>query len=383
MIMPTHRRLGGRLPLLVVPAVLLVVAVAAVVVWRVRSDGDGCTYGTDGCVVAPLAERSGPDPASEPLASSAVPSARPGSSFASPARSPGSARPKPPSATPTRGSEGEVNRGPCASAAACGYPHAGNTGPTKTPKTKKSGDISIKENGQVVDGWNLTGSLDVYANNVTVKNCTITSSNWWAINLRPGFTGLKVTHCRIADNPGKGPDNGGSNYAVSNMGDGSVEVGYNEIAGFGNVLSMGHGNIHDNYVHSLSTFVTQSGEWQHTDAVISNGSDSGGLVIRHNTLLNQTPIDKGSTAAVGLYADNGPVRNTTVQDNWMAGGAYVLYGGAKGSSNVKILDNVFSTQFHANGGIYGFATAWDASGSGNVWSGNRTSKGVFVTAPKE
>ncbi|MCU7726407.1 right-handed parallel beta-helix repeat-containing protein [Actinoplanes sp. KI2] len=376
--MSKHRRFGvARLlfrPLLVVPAILLIVAATTAVVWLSRDDADensGCAAGGVDCVAEPL------------------PGTSSGSKSAAARSAPSSARSLGPAATASSSPSTEAASaqtsgkptGPCASGPACGYPSAGSTGPRKAPSIRKSGNISITKKGQVLDGWNLAGSLDIYASNVTVTNCNITSRNWWGINLRPGFTGLVVTHCKITDTPGEGPDNGGSNYAISNMSDGSIEVGFNDISGFGNVLSMGHGTIHDNYVHNMSTFVTQSGEWQHTDSVISNGSDNGGLVVRHNTLLNESTIDKGATAAVGLFADNGPVRNTTVQDNWMAGGAYVLYGGGAGSSNVHVIDNVFSTQLHPKGGIYGFAAAWNRSGPGNVWSGNRTSDGVPIPPP--
>jgi hypothetical protein len=373
--MSSHRLLGAgslfRRPVLAVPTVLLIVIAVAAVVWRIGGDGgkSGCANGDGACVAA----ATQPVPATASAATSPA-QVRPSGPISSRSLGAPTATTKPTTAT-------ETGQGPCKSAQACAFPHAGNTGPKGKTSIRKTGNQSIRTKGMVISGWNLQGSLDIYADNVTVTNCTITSSNWWAVNLRPGHTGLKVTHCQISDSPGKGPDNGGSNYAVSNMGDGSIEVGWNDISGFGNVLSMGHGSIHDNYVHDLSTFVTESGEWQHTDGVISNGADNGGLVIKHNTVLNQTPINKGATAAVGLYADDGPVRNTTVQGNWLAGGAYVLYGGSKGATNVKILDNVFSTQFHPKGGIYGFATAWDQAGSGNEWSNNRTSSGAAVLPP--
>ncbi len=377
--MSSHRFWGGgsvlRRPAVVVPAVLLVLIAAAGVVWWLGESGgkSDCKGGKGTCAAAETQPGLAFTPPSVSVSASAAATPPPGPVSS---RSLGA-----PASTSKASHASETGQGPCPSAKACSFPNAGNTGPHIKTLTAKSGNQSIRTNGQVISGWNLTGSLDIYANNVTVTNCTIKSSNWWGINLRAGYTGLKVTHCRISDTPGKGPDNGGSNYAVSNSGNGSIEVGWNDISGFGNVLSMGHGSIHDNYVHDLAAFVTASGEWQHTDGVISDGSDSGGLVIKHNTVLNQTPINKGATAAVGLFADDGPVQNTTVQNNWLAGGAYVLYGGSKGATNVKILDNVFSTQFHPKGGIYGFATAWDDGGSGNVWSNNRTSEGAVVQPP--
>jgi hypothetical protein len=376
--MSSHRFWGGgsffRRPALIVPAALVVLIAAAGIVWWIggSSGKSACGQGDGACAAA----ETRPGLTSTPPVSPGEASAAPTPQNPISSRSLGA-----PASTSKATHASETGQGPCSSAKVCAFPHAGNTGPRTKATAARSGNQSIRTSGTVISGWNLTGSLDIYANNVTVTNCTIKSSNWWAVNLRPGYTGLKVTHCRISDTPGKGPDNGGSNYAVSNMGAGTIEVGFNDISGFGNVLSMGHGSIHDNYVHDLAAFVTQSGEWQHTDGVISDGDDKGGLVIKHNTVLNQTPINKGATAAVGLFADDGPVENTTVQNNWLAGGAYVLYGGSKGATNVKILDNVFSTQFHPKGGIYGFATAFDRSGSGNEWSNNRTSEGAVVQPP--
>jgi hypothetical protein len=260
---------------------------------------------------------------------------------------------------------------------ACAWPNASNTGPTGS-LVRKDGDMTIRQNGMVISGWDLHGMLDIYANNVTVTNCRITTKSWWGVNLRPGFTGLKVTHCAITAVLGGGPDNGYSDYGVSNMGEGTIEVGWNNISNFGNAISMGTGNVHDNFVHDLAIFINQGGEYQHTDAVISNGGAAGGLIIRHNTLLNQTPIDKGASAAVGLFPDTGPVENTTVDDNLIGGGAYALYGGDAGAKNIKVTNNVFTNQYWPRSGYYGPVAHWNAGGSGNVWSNNKLSTGELV-----
>jgi hypothetical protein len=360
-------------------AMTLVVAVGGWALLR----RTGCHPGRPGCATGAAATASGQvgiaadggaavgSAGAAPSPSDSV-SASPGLSSSS---KPATGKPSPngPAGPGTTGGGGAGCVGP-----SCAFPNAATTGPPAGALARHDGDISIKDNGAVLDRWDLHGSLDIYANNVTVSNCRVTSSNWWAINLRPGFTGLKVLHCTLLGLVGKGMDNGGENYAVSNMGNGTVEVGWCDVAEFGNALSMGHGNIHDNYVHDLSAFITQSGSWQHTDAVISDGGDSAGLIIRHNTLLNQTRVDQGASAAIGLYADNGAVQNTTVDRNWLAGGAYALYGGGKGATNIKVTDNVFSTQFWPNGGYYGMVTAWNAAGAGNLWSGNVTSAGAVV-----
>ncbi|MEU6315073.1 hypothetical protein [Streptomyces sp. NPDC047014] len=269
----------------------------------------------------------------------------------------------------------------CTGPGSCGYPDARTTGPRTALEKRDLGNLSVKKDGTVIKGWDIRGSLDIYANDVTVIDSRITSTNWWGINLRPGFSGLKVLHTTITAVPGKGPDNGGVNYAVSNMGGSSIEVGWCDISVFGNALSMGQGDLHDNYVHDLVAFRNQGGEWQHTDAVISGGGNKGRLTIRRNTLLNGTPVDKGATAAVGLFADTGVVSSVVVEDNWLAGGAYALYGGGPGATGIQVTGNVFSTQYHPASGAYGPATAWNTGGAGNVWKDNRMSDGRPVEPP--
>ncbi|MER8045454.1 hypothetical protein [Streptomyces sp. NPDC094032] len=272
----------------------------------------------------------------------------------------------------------------CANPRACGFPDASTTGPRVATLTPQStGNASIRTDGTVISGWDITGSLDIYANNVTVIDSRVTSTNWWGINLRPGFSGLRILHTTITAVPGQGPNNGGSDYAVSNMSTSSVEVGHCDISGFGDALSMGQGNLHDNYVHGIVPYKNLDGQWQHTNAVISNGGGKGKLIIRHNTLINATPVDQGASAAIGLFADAAPVTHTVVDSNWLAGGAYSLYAGGKDSSSIEVTDNVFSPEIYPSGGRYGAVAYWNAAGPGNVWRGNRMADGTPVVPAPE
>ncbi|MFE2231054.1 hypothetical protein ACFXA4_00440 [Streptomyces sp. NPDC059442] len=291
------------------------------------------------------------------------------------------ATPATPSSTasgpPARSDKPPAPKG-CASPRACGYPDASTTGPRIRLTPQSTGNAAIRTDGTVIKGWDITGSLDIYANNVTVIDSRITSTNWWGVNLRPGYSGLRILHTEIRAVPGKGPNNGGSDYAVSNMGTSSVEVGWCDVSVFGDALSMGQGNLHDNYVHDIRPFKNLDGEWQHTNAVISNGGGKGKLIIRHNTLINATPVDKGASASVGLFADTAPVTHTVVDDNWLAGGAYTLYAGGKDSAGIEVTDNVFSPELHPKSGLYGPVAYWNAAGKGNVWRGNRMADGTPI-----
>lgn len=283
-----------------------------------------------------------------------------------------------PSTTQPAQSTHAAPTGACSSPAACGFPSSADTGPRAGSLTAHSGNQEVKRNGQVISGWDLTGSLDVYANNVTIVDSRIDSSNWWAVNLRPGYTGLRILHSLLTGTPGAGPDNGGEDYAVSNMGAGDIEVGWDDVSVFTNALSMGNGYIHDDYVHGMVPFINRSGGYAHMDAVISDGNDTLGLLIKHNTLIDAAPLGKGPTSAVGLLPNMGPVEDTTVENNWLAGGSYALYAGGPQASHVVVTGNVFSTEVAKFSGYYGVVADWNADGKGNVWSDNRYSSGALI-----
>jgi hypothetical protein len=328
----------------------------------------GCTSGRPGAV----ADSASKAPVSKTVTASAPGTVGSSSPGPAPVGATVSSHGSTPSASPTAPPQG------CATSAACGFPDAATTGSRLTKLTAHSGNTEIRTDGEVIDGWDLHGSLDIYANNVTVVDSRITSTNWWGINLRDGYGGLKVLHDTIIGTSTGGLDNGGTDYGVSNDSSGSLEVGWCDISQFGAGISTGHGSLHDNYLHDQAMFINLSKEWVHTDSIISSGDDTAGLVIQHNTLVNQDPVDKGASASVGLFPDGGPVANSTVDDNWIAGGSYALYGGDTGSTGVRVTDNVFSTEISKNGGLYGFVAKWNFGGAGNVWSGNHTPAGVSV-----
>jgi hypothetical protein len=268
------------------------------------------------------------------------------------------------------------------------WPNCGDTGVPAGTKLKRmtsphpTGDgtgtvTEIRKSGTVINGVLLTGSIDVWANNVTIENSVIRAESWWGINLRSGFHGLKVLHCTIVGLPGRGPNNGAEDYGVASDGF-KVEVAWSNISEFGDAISMGNGYIHDNYVHDLQTFISHgSNYYNHDDDVISNGGS--GLVVTHNTLLNQVSIKRGASASVGLFPE-GAINNTTVTDNFIAGGSYALYGGGQTSKNAIITNNVFSTMYWPGSGYYGTNAYWHRDPS-NKWVNNRWADGPKAGRP--
>jgi len=217
----------------------------------------------------------------------------------------------------------------CTDFVSCGFPNASNTGvPPGTQLTAVNAGpngIDIKQDGTVIDSVDLTGSYNVYANNVTIKNSRITTSNYWGIQLADGYSGLKVLHCTIVGAVGMGPDsptgkNGGEDYGIDNEGGPNVEVAFNDISEFAHNFAGGNGYVHDNYMHDLQAFINSHNDYAHLEDTYAGGGDVRGLLLEHNTLLDQVTGDRGETAAVYATDDFGALSNLTVNDNWLAGG---------------------------------------------------------------
>lgn len=264
--------------------------------------------------------------------------------------------------------------------AECGYPTAATAGvppgSVLTPRSApKATGLVIDVDGTVINAIDLDGWIDVQANNVTIKNSVITSNNWWGIKYAEGKTGLRVLHNTIKSIPGQGPDNGGYDYGIAQLGTGSMEIGWNDISGFKDGIDVATGNIHDNYIHDLSQF-----EGAHTQNIyVWCGGD--GVVLKHNTLVNQT-AKAYSTAAVYIAPDCGRQNDVTVRDNWLAGGSLVLYAGGANATNIRIRNNKFSTEvWSPMGGFNGTVGYWSGGNAGNLWTGNVWANGPNAGKP--
>jgi hypothetical protein len=226
-------------------------------------------------------------------------------------------------------------------------------------------NITVRQDGTVLDGLDLTGYVDVYANNVVIRNSRISGQSWWAVYLRAGYGHLTVENCEIF---GDGVRQ--MQYGIASGG-GWVTLRRNNVHTISNGIDVAEGIVEDNYVHDPRYFAGD-----HTDTVMSEGGPPAGssLTIRHNTAINT--LDQ--TGAISLFADFAPQHDVLVEHNLLAGGGYTLYGGATGSSNLRIVDNVFSRRVWPGGGFWGPVAYWDPTGKGNVWQGNTWEDGSPV-----
>src|SRR6266404_286523 len=85
-----------------------------------------------------------------------------------------------------------------------GFPDSTNTGPVPgTIFQDFTGDYEVRQDGTVINGLRVTGSITVHANNVTIQNCEVNASGQvWGISQVSG-SGLTVKNCRVYGIPSK------------------------------------------------------------------------------------------------------------------------------------------------------------------------------------
>ncbi|GAA3110419.1 right-handed parallel beta-helix repeat-containing protein [Streptosporangium carneum] len=241
------------------------------------------------------------------------------------------------------------------------WPNAATAGVPQNVRLVESEPIKITEEGAVIEAQDVKGDIVVLANNVTIRNSRITAGGWWGIIQRKEASGLTIENSEIVGNGVKPLE-----FAILNYG-GDITVRGNDIHGMMSAVQTRHGLIEKNYIHDPKEF-----PGSHVTLIASNeGSPIGlPLTIRGNTLLN--PLEQNS--CVSVYQDFGLNHDVLVEDNLMAGGGYVMFGG-KGKYgtpyNIKFINNVISRRYFPKGGSWGWLATWDARGKGNTFSGNK------------
>jgi hypothetical protein len=250
------------------------------------------------------------------------------------------------------------------------WPGPDNTGVPKGVQLRKSGPIKVTRNGTVIDGVEVTGYITVEADDVTIRNTRVRGTKgWWGILQREGRSGLKVEDSEVF---GDGKQR--TQFGILNQGK-MITVRRVDIHTISNGILTQQGVVEDSYVHDPKYY-----PGDHTDMIMSTGPPAAGteLIIRRNTAINT--LDQ--TGAIALFQDFGVITNVTVEGNLLAGGGWSLYAGAgaKGkSSNIKVIDNVFSRRVWPKGGSAGPVSYWDNDGPGNLWRGNTWEDGKPVT----
>ena len=215
-----------------------------------------------------------------------------------------------------------------------GWPDAGSTGLRDPGVLKSSGSVSVSTNGAVVENLDIKGSINIDADNVTVRNVRVTNNGAKnLISITPGRSGILIEDVELD----------GRRVATHGIVHGGYTARRVNVYGVGDGLRAGSNTvIEDSWVHDLG----HDGAYDsspHLDAVQSVGGSN--ITIRNNRLEGPW---QAQTSAIIFKADFAPIRNAVIEGNLLSGGTYSLY--------------VLSTSKYAVGG--------DVSVRGNVFVRN-------------
>ncbi len=302
--------------------------------------------GAVGGVAVSRAAGSRPVSAPSPAASTAAPPA--GGADTQVASSPSPSGAQSPTAGSTEGRPG-------------GSPGASTTGvPLGTALSPYTGPTTITTRGTVIDAKKITSCLVIKADDVTIKNSLIASTCFFNVLSDDGSTGIKLTDVEI-----DGRNNTTSDSAVNGGGYTCLRCNiHGTVDGFKAGTDV---TIKDSWIHDLAMTADS-----HNDGVQSLGTTR--LTITGNTIV----LADGATSAVILSTGSASdMRNISITDNLLGGGAFTVYGGYQAGtdakakvSNIAITDNRFSTKIHPKSGAYGPLTSDDSPvvATGNTWA---------------
>lgn len=227
----------------------------------------------------------------------------------------------------------------------------------------------------LIEGVAFSSSLDVSApfpvvlRGVSVR---LSKASPWAILMRPDSGGLYVLWS----------DAGGSEDMLRNPQpiDAALDLRGAPAAVYHSRLSRALDGLHisgsrtrveQNLIDDLLSF-----PGSHNDGIQLLGRPADVTILK-NRIVNRHP----QTSCVNLLGTR-----LKVSGNYLAGGGWVLYGGANNNGHggaaggpVTVSDNIFARDVFAKSGHFGPVAYWDKSGApGWVWEHNRYSDGVTV-----
>jgi Right handed beta helix region len=236
------------------------------------------------------------------------------------------------------------------------FPGPSNTGVPSGTRLRPSGTVKVTQEGAVIDGLDITGTLEIWADDVTVRRTRVRSDgakNWVVAWIEAGRTGVVIEDCEIDGLGAAGWPEGG---AIGIQGEG-VTIRRCDIHHVGDGMKSGSNVVfEDNWVHDLEA----AGEPHYDGFQFDGGGEN--ITIRHNTISIPD-----QTGAVNLGNTFGPVANVVVDGNLLSGGTYTVYVDGQFTSEpftrISVTNNRFG--WHTYGHALVRDTTLDAS-HGNV-----------------
>jgi hypothetical protein len=268
----------------------------------------------------------------------------------------------------------------------CGYPDATNTGVPAGTTLTPSSSRTVTTNGTVLSGLEITGTVIVAADDVTIKNSRIRAttggSGSYAVQLNNGADNFTIEHTEVL---GPTSETSGLESAVWNhYGNPGVTARYDYFHKCADCWE-GPGVFENDYM-----VVDAAYNGSHDEDIYVCGDS---VKVEHSTLYNthhQTATVFGDTAGCGG-------NNIEIKNSLLAGGGYMLYPQGNASSStgtMNITNNRFArcisgtaydsstggtycasnragdtSGYYPYGGFYGLA-AYYFTGGANVWTNN-------------
>lgn len=251
--------------------------------------------------------------------------------------------------------------GPDPAPAPGGFPDASSTGVQSGVNLRPSGSIHVTQDGTVIDGRHVSGTITVSADNVTIRNTLIQGGgDRYPIRLTDGATNTLIEYVEV--------DNQGSTGIGIFIGSSAshTTVRYVDIhsAEDGIRIQGDNTTIEYSFVHDLAR---QSGG--HHDSIQIRSGDN--ITIRGNNLQAYVAsIDDPMNAAIqiGSLVGDDRISNLLVINNLMNGGNFTINGGGRDEvDSARYSGNKFGRdcRYGAAGNIQ--HSVWESS---NVWLDN-------------
>lgn len=238
-------------------------------------------------------------------------------------------------------------------------PIASNTGVPVGTSLTASGSITASTANMVIDGKDVTGTIDVFANNVTIKNTRLKSNGYYGIRINGSVSGTRVLHSEIF-----APAPSGNYIGINADGTNSFICG-NYLHGFENAMTITGSSsiIQANFIEKLFYITSPP---PHYDGIEVYGGNNQKLWGNNILMTDNAGNWLSDTGAINPTAYGGSnIDNVEINGNWFGGGSNTLN---LGQQDTSILSNVKVTNNHWYRSPAGICRCNDPPPS--VWSGN-------------